>query len=110
MMNEGGGGPDLRSRRRPDASQRCSVSFLGAQTIDSTGNIVGSNTTSYTDPSCGTYNATGTGGFFGREMRFSSNLHISHLLQHEHHDGSNEIESDRLTTLNGDWAEVQDRA
>jgi hypothetical protein len=46
--------------------------FLGAQTIDSTGNIVGSNTTSYTDPSCGTYNATGTGGFFGREMRFSA--------------------------------------
>ena len=47
---------------------------LGAATIDATGNLAGGAATgTYTDPSCGTYTYTGSGGFFGREMRISMN-------------------------------------
>jgi hypothetical protein len=45
---------------------------LGSGTIDATGNLTGGTTSgSYTDPSCGTYSYTGSGGFFGRDLRIS---------------------------------------
>lgn len=44
---------------------------IGQVTIDNTGAIQGQNTSTYSDPSCGVYNVTGSGGFFGRELRFS---------------------------------------
>ena len=43
---------------------------LGSVTIDTTG-AMGQDVGSYTDPSCGTYNYVGSGGFFGRDMRIS---------------------------------------
>jgi hypothetical protein len=46
---------------------------LGQTTIDRTGTLFGGQKTfSFTD-TCGTYNATGSGGFFGRELRISVN-------------------------------------
>ncbi len=44
---------------------------LGQVTIDTTGALLGLNSTTYTDPSCGTYSAVGSGGFFGRDLRIS---------------------------------------
>lgn len=45
---------------------------LGQTTIDETGAIEsGSATGSYNEPSCGVYNFTISGGFFGRELRIS---------------------------------------
>ena|SRR6185503_19307732 len=44
---------------------------LGQMTIDATGAFPGASSGTYTDPSCGTYNYTGSGGFFGRSMRLS---------------------------------------
>ena len=47
---------------------------VGQAQIDSTGAIVsGGNSDSFTDPSCGVYNVTGSGGFFNRELRMSVN-------------------------------------
>ena len=43
---------------------------VGQQTIDNTGNIQGATTETLTDD-CGVYNITGSGGFFGRELRIS---------------------------------------
>jgi hypothetical protein len=42
---------------------------LGATTIDSTGSL--GSTTMTLRESCGTYTATGSGGFFGRDLRLS---------------------------------------
>ena len=44
---------------------------FGAATIDSNGAFQGQGSTTFTDPDCGTYNVTGSGGFFGRELRIS---------------------------------------
>lgn len=45
---------------------------LGQVTIDATGAIGGgSESGTYTEPSCGTYNYAASGGFFGRELRMS---------------------------------------
>lgn len=49
-----------------------SVPF-GQGTIDATGSLGGQTTTTYTDPSCGTYNVIASGGFFGRDLRLSVN-------------------------------------
>jgi hypothetical protein len=46
---------------------------LGQVTIDSTGAIAGPNTGTYNEPSCGVYDVTASGGFFGRELRMSVN-------------------------------------
>ena len=43
---------------------------LGTVTIDINGAITDDGMNTYTED-CGTYNATGSGGFFGRELRFS---------------------------------------
>ncbi len=43
---------------------------LGTVTIDTNGAITDDGMDTYTED-CGTYNATGSGGFFGRELRFS---------------------------------------
>jgi hypothetical protein len=43
---------------------------LGSTTIDATGNI-GSETGTFSDPSCGTYNYSASGGFFGKDLRLS---------------------------------------
>ena len=43
---------------------------LGTVTIDTNGAITDDGMDIYTED-CGTYNATGSGGFFGRELRFS---------------------------------------
>jgi len=50
----------------------CGLTSLpfGSATIDSTGSL-GSTTTTLRE-SCGTYTATGSGGFFGRELRLSA--------------------------------------
>jgi hypothetical protein len=56
------------------ASGQCSgISIpVGQTTIDNTGALIGtSQTGSYTDPSCGTYQYTASGGFFGRDLRMS---------------------------------------
>lgn len=45
---------------------------VGQVTIDATGALQGGSTTTITE-SCGTYNAVGSGGFFGRELRISIN-------------------------------------
>ena len=52
--------------------QNISIPF-GQATIDNTGNLGGSQSGSYNEPSCGTYNYTGSGGFFGRDLRISLN-------------------------------------
>ena len=46
---------------------------VGADSIDHAGglNVVGATTTR---AACGTYNVIGSGGFFGREFRFSINM------------------------------------
>jgi hypothetical protein len=45
---------------------------LGQVTIDATGALGGgSESGTYTEPSCGTYNYAASGGFFGRELRIS---------------------------------------
>lgn len=44
---------------------------IGQETIDGTGAIQTPNTESFTEPSCGVYTVVGSGGFFGRELRFS---------------------------------------
>lgn len=45
---------------------------VGQVTIDGTGAILGQTSGSYFDASCGgTYNYTGSGGFFGRDLRVS---------------------------------------
>jgi hypothetical protein len=46
---------------------------IGQQTIDNTGNIQGQNSGTFDDPSCGRYTYTGSGGFFGRDLRLSMN-------------------------------------
>jgi hypothetical protein len=46
---------------------------VGGGTIDTTGALQGSTSGTYNEPSCGTYNWTGSGGFFGRELRMSVN-------------------------------------
>ena len=43
---------------------------LGTVTIDTNGAITDDGRDTYTED-CGTYNVTGSGGFFGRELRFS---------------------------------------
>lgn len=43
---------------------------MGQATIDSNGSFPNESGT-YTEPSCGTYSYTLSGGFFGRELRFS---------------------------------------
>ena len=54
---------------------------LGQNTIDNTGAILGQNTGSFFEPSCGgTYNFVGSGGFFGRELRLSINMTSSRCL------------------------------
>jgi|GEM_PF-3285727 len=45
---------------------------LGAATIDTNGQLESVSGT-FTDPSCGTYQYTASGGFFGRELRMSIN-------------------------------------
>src|SRR4051794_7890929 len=45
---------------------------VGQQTIDNTGNIQGATTETMTEE-CGVYNITGSGGFFGRDLRISMN-------------------------------------
>src|SRR5262249_51875667 len=45
---------------------------VGQITIDATGALdFGTGSGTFTDPSCGTYNYTGSGGFFGRDLRIS---------------------------------------
>jgi hypothetical protein len=44
---------------------------VGRDTIDSTGNIQSLNSGTFNDPSCGSYTYTGSGGFFGRDLRLS---------------------------------------
>ncbi len=44
---------------------------LGQVTIDTTGAFTGSNSGSYNEPTCGIYNYTASGGFYGRELRLS---------------------------------------
>ena len=44
---------------------------IGQASIDNTGALIGSTTGTFNDPSCGTYNYGGSGGFFGREFRLS---------------------------------------
>jgi hypothetical protein len=47
---------------------------VGQVTIDNTGAIQSdTGRGSYTEPSCGVYDYTGSGGFFGREFRLSMN-------------------------------------
>jgi len=52
-------------------SGECGLTSLpfGSATIDSTGSL--GSTTATVRESCGTYSATGSGGFFGRELRLS---------------------------------------
>lgn len=45
---------------------------FGSASIDATGNLIGAGSTTLTQ-SCGVYTATGSGGFFGRELRLSVN-------------------------------------
>jgi hypothetical protein len=45
---------------------------VGSTTIDAAGGL-GSETSSYNEPSCGLYNYTASGGFYGTEFRFSLN-------------------------------------
>ena len=45
---------------------------LGQSTIDATGSL-GSDSGTYSEPSCGTYSYTSSGGFFGRDLRLSLN-------------------------------------
>ncbi|MGE3342575.1 MAG: hypothetical protein AB7L71_03980 [Vicinamibacterales bacterium] len=49
----------------------CGLTSLpfGSATIDATGSL--GSTTATLRESCGTYNASGSGGFFGRELRLS---------------------------------------
>ena len=54
---------------------------FGSVTIDTNGALLGQNSGTYNDPSCGTYNVTGSGGFFGRDLRLSISAGLSHLLQ-----------------------------
>ena len=44
---------------------------LGTVTIDTNGAITDDGMDIYIEEDCGTYNVTGSGGFFGRELRFS---------------------------------------
>lgn len=44
---------------------------VGAGTIDTLGALQGSTSGTYDEPSCGRYSWTGSGGFFGRELRMS---------------------------------------
>ena len=44
---------------------------LGTVTIDTNGAITGDGMDTYIEEDCGTYNVTGSGGFFGRELRLS---------------------------------------
>jgi hypothetical protein len=45
---------------------------MGQMTIDTTGAIDGGSAQgTFNEPTCGTYNATISGGFFGRELRIS---------------------------------------
>ena len=46
---------------------------VGAGSIDTNGALQGSTSGTYNEPSCGTYNWTGSGGFFGRDLRMSIN-------------------------------------
>jgi hypothetical protein len=47
---------------------------IGQVTIDATGAIdLGGTSGTYNDPSCGIYNYSGSGGFFGRDFRISLN-------------------------------------
>ena len=46
---------------------------VGAGVIDATGALMGATSGTYNEPSCGTYSWTGSGGFFGRELRMSIN-------------------------------------
>jgi hypothetical protein len=43
---------------------------LGQFSIDNTGNLLGQSQSTYRD-TCGVYNVTASGGFFGRELRMS---------------------------------------
>jgi hypothetical protein len=45
---------------------------MGAMTIDNTGALTGTTTGTVND-TCGVYNYTASGGFFGRELRISMN-------------------------------------
>src|SRR5215510_6090326 len=49
---------------------------VGQTTIDATGSLVQESGTT-TDPSCGVYNYTISGGFFGKELRISTMLRSS---------------------------------
>ena len=44
---------------------------VGTVTITQNGSFEEDESESFTDPSCGVYTVTGSGGFFGRELRFS---------------------------------------
>lgn len=44
---------------------------VGQLAIDATGAFQGNSAGTYSDPSCGTYNYSASGGFFGRTMRMS---------------------------------------
>jgi hypothetical protein len=46
---------------------------LGQATIDNTGAIQGQSSGTYDEPSCGRYNYTSSGGFFGRDLRLAVN-------------------------------------
>ena len=46
---------------------------VGSGTIDTLGALQGSTSGSINEPSCGIYNWTGSGGFFGRDLRMSIN-------------------------------------
>lgn len=43
---------------------------IGQATIDNTGNLLGQSQSTYRD-TCGVYNITASGGFFGRDLRLS---------------------------------------
>ena len=46
---------------------------LGSMTIDQNGSLGTATSFSYTEPSCGVYNGTVSGGFFGQQFQISIN-------------------------------------
>ena len=54
---------------------------LGTVTITQNGAFDEAGNESFTDPSCGVYTGTGSGGFFRARASFFSHRHVKHLLQ-----------------------------
>jgi hypothetical protein len=44
---------------------------VGQFSIDTTGNMIGGNSGSFNEASCGNYDYVGSGGFFGRDFKVS---------------------------------------